>query len=1334
VAVDGAAQDDASTAPSGVRRPTDETAVDHEQDHNLPVPADATAQTRMLDEDETRQETVPGTRMIERPSESMPTPTSVSGRETLGRPTAAAGTLSMADLEILGELGGGGQATVYRAYDRRRGHVVALKVLPRTSPSALYRFKQEFRTLAGVTHPNLVTLYELFSDGQQWSFTMELIAGVDLLAAVRPDTGAGRNLDVDRLREGFRHLAEGVVALHDAGHVHRDLKPNNVLVTKEGRVVILDMGIAAELDRGGLHQSTEPQLIGTVPYMSPEQSAGHPVSSASDWYSVGVMLYEALTGVLPFRGEAFTILLDKQRAEPPAPRTLAPEIPEDLDRLCVDLLRRDATDRPSDRDVLRRLGSTAARGPTSLLITGPKHGEGRAAGAPLIGREPHLEALGAAFEAVKQGRTVVCSVHGRSGVGKSVLIEQFVDACSADADTVVLAGRCYEQESVPYKAFDSLVDALSRYLRRLPRWEAEALLPRDVQLLGRVFPVLRRVAAVGEAPHRALESPPDQQQLRQRAFSALRELLARLGDRKSVVLAIDDLQWADVDSAALLGDLFRPPDPPTLLLLACYRSEETASPPFVQALSAISSTIDRRELAVEPLSLAQSSALARTLVGQAIDDSTAAAAVDVEAIARESGGNPFYVAELVNFVRALGTAGVSDSTPSAALPSPTVALDEVLWSRIVGLPEAARRLLEVVAVSGQPLTQTAACRAVALGQDERTALAMLRSGRLIRSTSTGSGEREVIETYHDRVRETVVNHLPPATREDCHHRLARVLLDSGETDPETLAVHFQGAGQPDRAAAYFASAADQAAEALAFDRAAKLYRLALDLQPPAGASGPDSEDSRLLRTKLGDALANAGRGGEAAREYLAARAGTPMAGAIELERKAAMQFLISGHVDQGIAVLRNVLHAVDMSLPESPASALRTLLLGRLWLRLRGLGFRERAPGAVAALELSRIDICWAAVAGLSLVNPITAAAFQTQNLLLALRAGEPYRVARALAMQAFHSASAGGRTRGRSLRLLDAADRLAQRVGHPHALGMVALASAVAAYCVGRWKEAHAACEQAAEIFRSRCTGVAWELTTARLISLPSLIWMGEHAEAYRRLHLYRQEALERGELYGIATIGAFCVHEHLAADEPDQARRDLTELIGIWSRQGFHMQHMEQLWMGSHIELYCQEGAAAWDLMTRQWPDLERSLLMRVQLIRIGMRHLRARCALAKAVSVSTGERGPYLASAERDARRVERERMAWGRGLALLIRAGVATGRGDRAQAIAWLDAAVVDLEANDMRYPAAVARRRLGELKGGAEGRALIDDVNAWMSAQKIRDPDRFAAMLAPGFPG
>ena len=211
---------------------------------------------------------------------------------------------------------------------------------------------------------------------------------------------------------------------------------------------------------------------------------------------------------------------------------------------------------------------------------------------PLIGREEHLAALLAALGAVKQGRTVVCSVHGRSGWARPPSSSASSTTCAhadAAAAPVILAGRCYEQESVPYKAFDSLVDALSRYLRRLPRWEAEALLPRDVQLLGACSPSCggsRRWAR----PRTAVSRSPTSASSGQRAFSALRELLARLGDRKPLILAIDDLQWADVDSAALLSDLLRPPDPPILLLLACYRSEDTATNLFLQALSSTSSS------------------------------------------------------------------------------------------------------------------------------------------------------------------------------------------------------------------------------------------------------------------------------------------------------------------------------------------------------------------------------------------------------------------------------------------------------------------------------------------------------------------------------------------------------------------------------------------------------------------------------------------------------------------------------------------------------------------------------------------------------------------------
>lgn len=1229
--------------------------------------------------------------------------------------------------DVVGELGHGGMGVVYKAFDRRRGQPVALKTLHGFSPSALLRFKKEFRTLAEVTHPNLVTLYEPISDGTHWYFTMELVEGVDFLRHVRGGSissartlsdpllpGARRNDEevedksermcnlsaeqVGRLRVALRQLAEGVEALHTAGKLHRDIKPGNVLVTPQGRVVLLDFGLAANLSALGRHESSRPHLAGTVPYMSPEQVACQPLSPASDWYSVGVMLFEALTGRRPFEGDLQTIMQAKLERDAPSPSSLVSQLPADLATLTEQLLQRDPESRPSGREVLQRLGGTKD---TALASTTME--------SAFLGRHRELAALREAFADVRHGRTRTVLVHGPSGMGKSALVRHFLASAAAQEEVVALVGRCYERESVPYKALDSLVDALTGYLRRLTDAEVQALLPRDAPLLARVFPVLERVEAMAAAPRRAVDRP-DAQELRRRAFAALRELLARLGDRRRLILFVDDLQWGDTDSGLLLADLVRPPDAPSLLLIASYRREDRDASPCVRALLQSSDlAADRRELAVDALAEAEARELARALLGPATPADL------VESVARESGGNPLFIQELAHPMRA-----TDESAPRAGGP---ITLDEMLWSRIERLPADERLLLEIVAIAGRPLAQTLARQAAELETDERPLVAHLRSVRLLRGTgSVDSGE---IETYHDRIRETVTAHLTPDVLTAHHGRLARVLETSGRPDAELLAFHLQQAGDQRRAGVCYARAAEQAAGALAFDRAARLYRRSLELRTLT------SDEERTLRVRLAESLAHAGRGPEAAREYLHAAKEASSDEALELRRRAALRLLTCGHYREGLDTLRPLLDAAGLRVPSSPGRALLSLLFLRLRLRLRGMNFTLRRSQEIDPNNIRYIDLCRSVGVGLFPLDILAAWGFLTRGLLRALDAGDGPRIARGLALEASFLVSGGGPRRARrGAQALEAADRLAHACDDPAAAGLVLLTRGMAAFSAGRWAEACALYDQSEAIFREHSLGAAFEINLARLYSLLALYYRGEIGEISRRAALLYQEARDRDDFLTAMMAGLVKLYGPLAADDPDGVRRGLAEIVEHCPEEGVDLlRHNVRVWQ-LNLDLYRGDGAAALKRLREPLAPMERVLVSRSRHLCIPWQYKRGCCFLAAAES--SRERGSLLKSALHCARRLRGEKLSWADGLADLLRAGAAACRGDRKGAAEILRQAIATFDAAGMPLHATVARRRLGECLAGADGRTMIEQADAVMMDRGIRNPLRLTALNAPGF--
>jgi len=423
----------------------------------------------------------------------------------------------------------------------------------------------------------------------------------------------------------------------------------------------------------------------------------------------------------------------------------------------------------------------------------------------------------------------------------SLRVKRFLSWVESDGEALVLRGRCFEREALPYRAVDSLMDSLSTYLRSLPPSVMDHLTPRDASALVKVFPVMARVKAMDSAS-REKGDVLDGKELRYRAFRGLRELLSRLAAHRPLILWLDDLQWSDRDSASLLAEVLGPPDPPNLLLIASYRSSGQGLPREMdRALSLKAPAGQVEQLSLEDLSPEQALALARAQLASTPRRHLA------KAVAAESGGNPFFIIMLASHV-------LERDIPLDR----HITLEEMIDCRMSSLTPEARRLLSVASLSHrQPLPLAVAKEAAKIESGTSEVLGLLRA-RLMLDTWVGNGDG-TLQLSHDRIRECVIAGLDSVEQREHHLQLARALVSCHPPDPEALASHLVAAGKKKASAEALVLAASLASEKLAFDRAALLYGQALELEV-----FPRREERRL-RVLYGDALRNAGRGPEAAR-------------------------------------------------------------------------------------------------------------------------------------------------------------------------------------------------------------------------------------------------------------------------------------------------------------------------------------------------------------------------------------------------------------------------------------------------------------------------------------
>src|SRR6516225_1290028 len=255
----------------------------------------------------------------------------------------AFGTLIDGRYKVLSRLGAGGMADVFLAEDQQLSRKVALKLLYRRfaeNPGFVERFRREAQAAAGLQHPNVVGVYDRGAFDGTYYIAMEYLPGRTLKRLINDEAP----LDPVRAIDITIQMLKAARFAHHHGVIHRDLKPHNVIVDDSGHVKVTDFGIA----RAGASDMTETgSILGTAQYLSPEQAQGHAVSSSSDLYSIGVVLYEMLTGRVPFDAEqAVTIAIKHVSEAPTAPTTINPGIPPELEQVVMWAMNKNPADRP----------------------------------------------------------------------------------------------------------------------------------------------------------------------------------------------------------------------------------------------------------------------------------------------------------------------------------------------------------------------------------------------------------------------------------------------------------------------------------------------------------------------------------------------------------------------------------------------------------------------------------------------------------------------------------------------------------------------------------------------------------------------------------------------------------------------------------------------------------------------------------------------------------------------------------------------------------------------------------------------------------------------------
>ena len=866
----------------------------------------------------------------------------------------------VAGLEVLEELGRGAWAVVYRA---RRGDVdCALKVLKAPEfddDRALVAFRREAAMLACATHPGLTRIHEVGSARGRSYLVMELVEGQNLDGLL-----ARGGLDEARVVAIASQVAGALAAAHRVGLVHRDVKPGNIMILPDGRVKVVDFGLARWAAGG-----EQDAVAGTLSYIAPEQTGmlKRVVDRRSDLYSLGVVLFRSATGRLPFQSPDMGELMRMHTVTPaPDVREVRPELSAGFAAIVAKLLAKDPDDRyQSGEGLVADLARLATDGGEGLFRLGLRDVAAiERVEAPLVGREAELTELLVRWDKARSGQGGVGLVAGAAGAGKSRLVEQLVATARADG-AVVLAGRSAPDEVMPLAplraAVEQYLEAVDRLAEpaRAGAWERVRAAAGPVALLVRTLsPAL--AGLLGDGPELAEEDR------REQFAAAVATFLAGLARRAGgAILYLDDVQWLDGGTRRVLRRLVDDLPEVPLLVVATARDDRVSQAALAAFTADLEPVIDTR---------VELGRLGDAAVGQVLSAQLGGAVVPAELtaqLAARSGGNPFALGE---YLRAAVDAGAirpswgvwvleEGGLDALELPGNVV---ELILSRVDGLGGESRRVLAAAAAMGMRFRPDRLAEVCELG--ERQVLEVLRVAEDRRLVGRGDGG--VYAFVHDRIREALLVDLDEAALRSLHQRIAGVLQAwpvGGAEQVYAVARHYLR-GEVERAPRRVFKACFAAGQ-LALAEYAPQEALGFLEGADAAAAGAGIDPGSRLHAALGTAYLQENRLNEAEQ-----RLGQALSTEPDRHRRVQLHLLIgdahhnhSYENDDALAAVRRGLAELGRGLPANPfllvVSTLGLLLGGVLVHRLRwGFGTASGEQRERYQLE-SRLNALAAAAA-----------------------------------------------------------------------------------------------------------------------------------------------------------------------------------------------------------------------------------------------------------------------------------------------------------------------------------------------------------------------------------